>query len=629
MSGQLRELIKEAPISQIIGHFIPLKRQGRGLVGLCPFHNDSKPSMTVNDQRGLFRCWACNTGGDALTFVKDFKKVDFIQAMKLCADILGLSSEELNRERKKNPKLELAFRVLNFSHKVYKHVADQKPMHFQKFIENRGLNAESLQNFQICYAPGNNIITSQLEKIPDDKREEARKMALELNLIRINENQGHSYDFYRDRVVFPVHDHSGQVRGFQCRSVLPNQNPKFLNSADSFVFHKASILYGFHLAKNAIRQHDHVFLVEGNMDVVMMHQHGFTHTVGTMGIALSESSLRLLSNMTKNVILAMDSDPAGIKAMVQINASFMEHAILPRYLSFHPAKDPDEFLQTEGRMALLERVEKAPRFIDWYIEQTIPTPIPEVTDKKLQILNQIFELLAPLKDSLEATERVISSAKLLKLRSDETSLIEQYKASLLKNEKPVRAAAPQVQVQATENNEEDFISETESHIDAKDEPIVIIDIPPMQPMERNALKTLITHPETLTSSQLHEILANIGHPEVKEFLVWLIKIYLEIDEQEYVPIISGEVFSERYGREIKSLVAEALDDYQPEPLNEKVIARLLQDLKVRLMVEQKRQRRKELTLRQKQCDTQEEVIFTMQEITKIDRELQELKKNPI
>ncbi len=629
MSGQLRELIKEAPISQIIGHFIPLKRSGRGLVGLCPFHNDTKPSMTVNDQRGLFRCWACNTGGDALSFVKDFKKVDFISAMKLCADILGLSTEELNRERKKNPKLELAFRVLNFTNKVFKHVADQQPMHFQKFVEARGLNAESIQNFQICYAPGNNIIASQLEKIPEDKREEARKMALELNLIRVNENQGHSYDYFRERVVFPILDHSGQVRGFQCRSVLPNQQPKFLNSADSFVFHKSSILYGMHLAKSSIRQSDQVFLVEGNMDVVMMHQHGFTQTVGTMGIGLSEPSLRLLANMTKNVILAMDSDAAGIKAMVPINAGFMEQGILPRYLSFHPAKDPDEFLQTQGRMALLERLEKAPRFIDWMIEQKIPVPIPEVTDKKLQVLNQIFELLAPLKDSLEATERVISSAKLLKLRSDETSLIEQYKASLSRNEKPVRAAAPQVPVQMTENNEEDFVTESASLTDAKDEPIVLIDIPPMLPMERNALKTLITHPETLVSSQLHEILAFTSHPEVKELLVWLIKIYQEIDEQEYVPILSGEVFSERYGRELQSLVAEALDDYQPEPLNEKVISRLLQDLKVRLMVEQKRQRRKELTERQKQCDTQDEVIFTMQEITKIDRELQELKKNPV
>jgi hypothetical protein len=193
----------------------------------------------------------------------------------------------------------------------------------------------------------------------------------------------------------------------------------------------------------------------------------------------------------------------------------------------------------------------------------------------------------------------------------------------------VRAAAPQPVVQTTENNEEDFITESTSLTDAKDEPIVLIDIPTMLAMERNALKTLITHPETLVSSQLHEILAFTSHPEVKELLVWLIKIYQEIDEQEYVPILSGEVFSERYGRELQSLVAEALDDYQPEPLNEKVIARLLQDLKVRLMVEQKRQRRKELTERQKQCDTQDEVIFTMQEITKIDRELQELKKNPV
>jgi DNA primase len=103
MAGQLRDLIKEAPISQIVGHFIPLKRSGRGLVGLCPFHADSKPSMSVNDERGLFRCWSCHTGGDAITFVKEYTKTDFIEAMKKCADILGLPTDELNRKEKKSP----------------------------------------------------------------------------------------------------------------------------------------------------------------------------------------------------------------------------------------------------------------------------------------------------------------------------------------------------------------------------------------------------------------------------------------------------------------------------------------------------------------------------------------------
>ncbi|MFP5491922.1 MAG: DNA primase [Bacteriovoracia bacterium] len=629
MSGQLRDLIKQSPISMIVGHFIPLKRSGSGLVGLCPFHADSKPSMTVNDKLGLFRCWACNTGGDHLEFVKLYRKLDFIESMRECAKILGLPEDELNRERKKNPRLELAFRVLNFANRLYTHVAAQNPMHFQKFVEKRGLSTESITEFQIGYAPGNNQLMLQFDKIPEAQQDEAKQMARELNLVKVSENHGRPYDFYRDRVVFPIHDHSGQVRGFSCRSVLPDQNPKFLNSSDSFVFHKASILFGYFLAKNAIRQSDMAILVEGNMDVVMMHQYGFKNTVGTMGIALSESSQKLLANMTKNIILAMDSDTAGMKAMTSINAAFMAQGVLPRYVSFEPAKDPDEFLRQPGlgRLGLLERIEKAPRFIDVLLEKMLPVPIPETIDRKLQVMKEVFEALSPLKDHLEATERVIATAKALQLRTDDSSLIEQYKQTLKAQEYPKREVRPAPQ--ATENKADDASESTEIQVSAIEAPLAKTETPPMLASEKLLLKTLMTHPECLALPQLHEILAYTSHPEVKELILWLGKIYLEIDEQEYVSILSDEVFSEKFGHEVKNVAAEALELYKLEPLNDKVIARLMQDMKVRMQLEQLKQKRRESTERQKQSQTQEEVVFYMQEITRIDRELQELKKNPV
>lgn len=629
MSGQLRDLIKQSPISMVVGHFIPLKRSGSGLVGLCPFHADSKPSMTVNDKLGLFRCWACNTGGDHLEFVKLYRKIDFIEALRECAKILSLSDEELNREKKKNPRLELAFRVLNFATRHYASFAAQNPMHFQVFSEKRGLSPESITKFQIGYAPGNNLLLHSFDKIDEGQREAAKQIARELNLIKVSENGGRQYDFYRDRVVFPIHDHAGQVRGFSCRAVLPDQNPKFLNSSESFVFHKASIMFGYFLAKSAIRQKDQAIVVEGNMDAVMMHQYGFTNTVGTMGIALSEPSQKLLVNMTKNIVLAMDSDAAGMKAMTTINASFMNLGVLPRYVNFEPAKDPDDFLRHPdlGSWKLMERIEQAPRFIDVLLEKTIPAPIPETIDRKLQVLNEIFGLLAPLKDHLEATERVIASAKRLQLRTDETSLIEQYKQSLKGSEGPRREA--RVQPQATETKADDATEVEDIQELASTEPLMKVESGPMLAAEKLLLKTLVTHPECLNQPQLHEILAYTSHFEVKELILWLVKIYLEIDEQEYVSILSDEVFSERYGQEIKNIVAEALELYKFEALNEKVIVRLMQDLKVRMQLEQMKQKRREYTERQKQSQTQEEVIFYMQEITRIDRELQELKKNPV
>ncbi len=627
--SELRERIKEAPISQIVGHFISLKRSGSGLVGLCPFHNDTKPSMTVNDKRGLFRCWACNTGGDHLEFVKLKLNVDFVQAMRECAKILGLSDEELNRERKKNPRLELAFRVLNFANRLYLRIAESGPAVFKEFVERRGLSPESLAQFQIGFAPSGNVLLAQLDKIPSDQRAAAREIALELNLIKVSEKGQRPYDFYRDRVVFPIHDHSGQVRGFSCRAVLKDQIPKFLNSTDSFAFHKANILFGYFLAKSHIRNTDQAILVEGNMDVVMMHQYGFTNTVAPMGIALSESSLRLLASQTKNIVLAMDSDNAGKGAMANINQSFMAAGILPRMVSFAPAKDPDEFLRHPelGRIALLERLEKAPRAIDVMLDELIPDPIPETLDPKLAIMQKVYALLAPLKDHLEATERVVSYARRLRLSTDEASLIEQYRQTLKPTSGAERRPTPTTQVQ---ENKEEFESENPEITQAAEEhPLRSQEIPPMLPAERLVLKTFLTHPECLNSTQLHEILAYVSHPEVKDLILWLVKIYLEIDEQEYLTVLSDNVFTDRYGQEVKGVAAQAIEEFKPVALNDKILARLLSDLKLRLQLEQLKQKRRELTELQRLSRLEDEVKAYMLQITQIDRELQELKKSSV
>lgn len=624
MQGQLRDHIKAAPISQIIGSFITLQRRGQNLVCLCPFHADSNPSMTISDQRGTFRCWACQSGGDAISFVMDFKKLDFIEAMRECARILGLPDDELNREKKRNPRLELAFRVLNYANKLYLHVAGQRPMHFKQFLEERKLTPEAAAQFQVGYAPGTNLIVQQLEGIEGPQGEEARKMAREIDLVRVSEKTQRPYDFYRDRIVFPIHDHAGQVRGFSCRKVLPEQEPKFLNSKDSFVFHKGHILYGFFLAKNAIRQNDLVILAEGNMDVVMMHQHGFTHTVGTMGVALGESCLKLLASMTKNVVLAMDSDAAGMKAMSGINNAFMSVGILPKYLSFAPAKDPDEFLREHGRLALMERIEKSPRFVDHLIEGLIPSPIPETIDQKLRVMNEVFAVLTPLKEHLEATERIVATAKRLGLRSDEGSILDGYRAHLKGQEKPLASLVPKPQ--QPENREEDEFQAPLQQEVALRSPLSRVENGPLLPAERNFLKTIMTHPECVTEPQLHEILAYVSHPEVQQLILWLAKIYPEIDELEYATVLGDEVFSEQYGREVKGIASEALENHKLEPLNEKVLERLLKDLKVRMQLEQLRQKRKENTVLQEQCQTQEEARFYMQEIMRIDQELQLLKR---
>ena len=616
----LKERIKESPISMVITHYIPLSKKGANLEAICPFHTDTKPSLKVNDAKGMYKCFACGAGGDAITFVKEFKRIEFVEALKEISGILGLPFEEHQKEKKKNPKIEMAFRVLNASVKLYKKVASQNPEPYESFLTKRKLEAETVEKWQIGYAPGNNALFSYLDSIPGADGDFARQVSKEIGIIRYNENRNSHYDFYRDRVMFPIHDHSGQIRGYSSRAVLQDQIPKYLNSGESFAFDKGSILFGFYFGKNAIRQEDKVIIVEGNMDVIMMHQFGFLQTVGTMGTALSDHSVRLLSNMTKNVYLGMDSDAAGKKAMARINSDFLGVNVLPKFLSFEPHKDPDEFLLNEGRLALLERIEKAPIYLDVLIQELFPEKIPENTDMKLNILHKVFEVVAPLKEHLSATERIVNAAKSLGLRSDSATILESYKEFLSRQKEKVHTFVERPKIQ---EYEETLIESEEEARNLHTEKVSQV-LPPLSKSERVFIREILCHPEFLTHLKVDEFLATIGHDEVKKLIQWLVKIYLEIDDAEYVSIVQEELQYGSYSKELVDIGTDALFNYGNK-YNEKVIQRMLKDYHLMLRRDQLKLKRKDLEEKQKSTQTQEEVNLILGEISKIDKEISNLK----
>lgn len=621
--GDLKDRIKESPISLVISHYMPLKKSGSSLVGLCPFHPDSKPSMTVTDSKGLFKCFACGAGGDHIRFVMDYKKIEFVEALKECAQVLGLPYDELQKETKKNPRVEMALRVLNASLRLYEKVAASAPKEFTEFLEKRKLTQESVDKWHLGFAPGNNALFHYLDSIPGADGDFARKIALEIGIVRHNEDRNSYYDFFRDRVMFPIHDHGGQVRGYTGRAVHGDQKQKYFNSSESFAFDKKSILFGFHFAKTTIRNNDRAILVEGNMDVIMMHQYGFTETIATMGTTLGEHSVKLLTNMTKNIYFGMDSDLAGKKAMHKYNADFMAQGVLPKVLSFAPAKDPDEFLLTEGRLALMERIEKAPILLDTLIEEVIPEKIPENTELKLNALQRVFELVSPLKDHLSATERVVETAKTLGLRSDSGTILEDYKTFLSRQKEKVHQPRPQVPVlEEKEIQLESELRAQKLHDENRSQEPV-----PLTRSERLFVREILCHPEFLTHLNENEILALIGHDEVKKLVQWLVKIYREIDDSEYVAFVRDHVLYSDYSKEIIEVGTEALSAYGNR-LNDKVVERLLKDYKKALQMDQLKTRRKILVERQKSEPSQTEIDSILGEISRIDKEILVLKDSP-
>jgi DNA primase len=615
----LKDRIKETPISLVISHYITLNKRGANLEAICPFHSDTKPSLKINDAKGMYKCFACGAGGDAITFVKEYKRLEFVDALREISGLLGLHFEE-QKEKKKNPKVEMAFRVLNASAKLYKKVAAQNPPLYVEFLQKRKLEAETVEKWEIGYAPGRNVLFHYLDTIPGADGDFARSVAKEIGMIKYNEDRNSHYDFFRDRVMFSIHDHSGQIRGYSARTVLQDQPAKYINSAESFAFDKGSILFGYYFGKNAIREKDHVIVVEGNIDVIMMHQYGFQQTVGTMGTALSDQSVRLLSNMTKNIYLALDTDMAGIKAMQRINADFMRAGVLPKFLSFEPHKDPDEFLIKEGRLALIERIEKAPIYLDVQIQNLYKEKIPDSTDQKINLLRKVEELVSPLKENLSATERVVNAAKTLGMKSDASAILENYKDFLSRQKEKPSPVQERPKLEILEDNLEQSIQEAQNlHTNSGSQVL-----PPLTKSEKLVFREILCHPEFLTHLKVDEFLATIGHDEVKKLIQWLVKIYLEIDDAEYVSIVQDQLQYGGYSKEIIEVGTDALFHYGNK-YNEKVIQRMLKDYLLKLRMDQLKVRRNDLVAKQKSSPSQVEVDLILSEISKLDKEILNLK----
>lgn len=639
---EAKNIIKETPISSIVSFYHAITKKGGNFEGLCPFHSDSHPSLKINDSKGIYKCFVCGAAGDAIKFVQDHESISFVESVKDIASKIGITVEE-QKKFKPNPKFEMGLRVINSAYKLYRKVAlDMCPSAYGEFLKKRNLNEESVSNFGIGFSPANNAFSNYLKTIPEKDRDFALKVAMEVGLVR--EGKWGQYDFYRDRVMFPIWDHSGNIRGFSSRAVRDDQKPKYLNSGESFVFDKASILYGFNLAKNEIRNKDAVILVEGNMDVVALHQFGFKNSVGTMGVALSEQSVKLLCNLTKNIFLGMDSDNAGLVASQKINASFMAQGVLPKFLSYAPEKDPDDFLNKFGRLELQQRIEKAPTFLDYYIEQTLPDPIPSATDAKLALLHEVFAIIAPLKEGLVAKEKVIQCARSIGLQSSSddivlayTQFLNELESSVKKFNKPQKqkkiesVSRPPEVTYDYEHYEQDNFHEVDYQEQINAEQAPPLDekpaFPPPTRLEGLMLEKIISHPECLDASQMVEILDLMGNNEVKQFILWLKKIYLEIDDNEYINIIKTKLSSDEFTKDIKDLVASALFHCNFSRLENKVMEKLMNDFLFRLQEDSLKKQRNELKTRQKNSLTQEESLSIISEIQNLEQRLFELKSN--
>jgi DNA primase len=408
----VEEIKQKLDIAEVISGYVKLQKSGRNFRALCPFHQEKGPSFYVFPERQSWHCFgACQTGGDVFTFIMKKENLPFGQALHLLAQRAGVplppSPHRQEDEQQKERLYSLNEEAARFYHQALLGPAGQAP---REYLKRRGLRPQSIEDFQLGYAPGDGQALLQHLSGLGYSREAILASGL------VGEKDGRLRDLFRHRLIFPIREPEGRGAGLGGRA-LDEAMPKYLNSPQSPVFDKGSLLYGLDRAKEAIRRKDRAVIVEGYMDVTIAHQAGYTETVATMGLALSEKHLSLLKRLSRNLALALDADAAGAQALFRAITDVAAPAqdrerpldwnlyVAPldaelKVLVLPEGKDPDEvILQDTG---LWERlISKAPPAMDYLLATLVgATDLQSLREKEA-----LVDKLKPLFNKLEGSVR--------------------------------------------------------------------------------------------------------------------------------------------------------------------------------------------------------------------------------
>lgn len=342
-NNKLVEEIKERlSIEEVVSSYIKLEKTGINFKTRCPFHNEKTPSFFVSPDRGSFYCFGCNKGGDIFTFIQEIENVSFLDALKILADKAGLDiskykiiNNEKITENNKNVLYEILEKATLFFQKRLEENQETK-----KYLKNRGINEESIKKFRIGFAK------NEWHELLDFLKKEgySESSILKTGLIVKNEND-RLYDRFRDRIIFPIFDEKGKVVAYSARILKEKKDePKYINSPETELFNKSKILYGFNFAKQIIRKHDFAILVEGQIDVIMTHQIGYTNTVASSGTSFTEEQLKLIKRYTKNLLISFDADNAGVKSSKKVWELALQNEMEVKVIPIEGKKDPAELI---------------------------------------------------------------------------------------------------------------------------------------------------------------------------------------------------------------------------------------------------------------------------------------------
>ena len=410
------EAIKDrCDIVDLIGSYVTLRRAGSNYSGSCPFHSEKTPSFTVFPDSQSFFCFGCEAGGDAFTFIMRSENLDYPNAIEFLAKRTGVDIPKTAEEEKRGLSRKRVYEMNLIAARFFREclfdpVLGREGMAYLQ--EKRGLGVPVIRRFGLGFAPNDFtalVTVLKREGYTDQEMKEAF-------LCGISQKSGRAYDYFRNRIMFPVIDTTGNVVAFSGRDVGGDSKAKYLNSSDTPGFQKRKHLYALNFAKNHCS--DELILCEGNMDVVALHAAGFENAVASLGTALTDDHARIMAKYTKQVILAYDSDEAGQRAAHRAMGIFAKVGLDVRILQMEGAKDPDEFIKKFGAEKFRQLLKKSSTGFDFKLQTVLSRHDITKPDEKIKAAAELCEIISRVYSSAEREVYIHAASDKLGISTD-------------------------------------------------------------------------------------------------------------------------------------------------------------------------------------------------------------------
>ena len=349
----INEIRKSVNIVDVISSYMPLTKKGKNYFGVCPFHDDHSPSMSVAEDKQIYKCFSCGESGNVFTFLEKYENISFLEAVKKCADLSGIEFN-YGKSTQKNYNQDL-YDIYKFASKLYQNNLHSKEgKEAREYLKNRKLDDNIIKEFEIGLSLNQaSILTDALKKKYDEK-----------TLIKsglVSEGDYNLYDIYRNRIMFPLYDLSGNIVGYNGRIYNSNNknDSKYINSKETPIFKKGELLFNYHRAKKEAREYKFVIVVEGQIDAIRCYQAGYKNVVASLGTAITKEHAMLLRKLSNNIVLCFDGDSAGEKATNAAIEQLSTLALEPKIVRLEESLDPDEYILKYGKERFKDKIENA------------------------------------------------------------------------------------------------------------------------------------------------------------------------------------------------------------------------------------------------------------------------------